>query len=294
MAAVTIPHARTLDTDVLRSFVAIAEAGSFTAAARQVHRTPSALSMQIKGLEGTLEQSLFVREARRVRVTEHGELLLSYARRLLQLNAEAVAHFLAPAVDGQVTLGLPDDLSRGVLPIALGQLARDHPQVQVNVVTGGSADLSARVENGTLDVALVTAGSDDVEANVQAIVHTEPMGWAALAHSRAAYRRPLPLAIANHGCVWRASALAALDAAGIDYRIAYCSESGAGQGAAAMADLAVAPLPMRLIEPPLVALRDLPVMANTRIALLEKAQASAAAGTLADCLRAAFARYQRS
>ncbi len=286
--------ARSLDTDVLRSFVAIAEAGSFTAAARQVHRTPSALSMQIKGLETTLEQSLFVRESRRVRVTEHGELLLSYARRLLQLNAEAVAHFLAPAVEGQVTLGLPDDLSRGVLPSALGQLARDYPQVQVNVVTGGSADLSARVNQGTLDLALVTAGSVDVEVDVQAIVHNEPMAWAGLPQGRAAHRRPLPVAIANHGCVWRASALTALDGAGIDYRIAYSSESGAGQGAAALADLAVAPLPRRLIEPPLMPLNELPAMADTRIALLEKTECSSAARALAGCLRAAFTPHQRN
>ena len=285
---------RTLDTDVLRSFVAIAEAGSFTAAARQVHRTPSALSMQIKGLEHTLAQTLFVREARRVRVTEHGEMLLSYARRLLQLNAEAVSHFLAPAVEGQVSLGLPDDLGRRVLPRALGQLAREYPQVMVNVVAGGSADLSERVAAGDLDLALISAGSNETDAHPGDIVATEHMVWVGLPDGRAAYRRPLPLALANHGCAWRASALAALDAADIDYRIAYSSESGAGQSAAALADLAVAALPAGLVGPPLVALRELPALAATHIALIRRPDAGTAADTLADCLHAAFNADQRN
>ncbi|AWN16717.1 LysR family transcriptional regulator [Salinisphaera sp. LB1] len=285
---------RTLDTDVLRSFVAIAEAGSFTAAARQVHRTPSALSMQIKGLENRLAQPLFVREARRVRVTEHGELLLSYARRLLQLNAEAVSHFLAPAIEGQVGLGLPDDLGRRVLPRALGQLAREHPQVTVNVVARGSAELSARVAAGDLDLALISAGSDDTDSGIEDIVATERMVWAGLPDGRAAHRRPLPLALANHGCAWRSSALAALDGANINYRIAYSSESGTGQSAAALADLAVAALPAGLVEPPLVALRELPALAATRIALIQRADAGTAAETLATCLRAAFDADQRN
>lgn len=86
-----------LDTDVLRTFVAIAESGSFTRAAQQVFRTPSALSMQIKRLEETLSQTLFVREARQVRMTPEGEVLLSFGRRLLKLNEEAVSQVLAPS-----------------------------------------------------------------------------------------------------------------------------------------------------------------------------------------------------
>src|SRR5699024_7858577 len=97
-----------LDTDVLRTFVTIAECGSFTRAARQVFRTPSALSMQIKRLEEMLGQTLFVREARQVRLTPEGEILLGYGRRLLKLNEEAVAQFLAPTISGRVGFGTTD------------------------------------------------------------------------------------------------------------------------------------------------------------------------------------------
>jgi len=103
-----------LDSEVLRTFVTIAESGSFTRAAQQLFRTPSALSMQIKRLEETLGQSLFIREARRVSLTPEGEVLLGYGRRLLKLNEEAVGRFLAPSLEGSVRLGTPDDVARAI------------------------------------------------------------------------------------------------------------------------------------------------------------------------------------
>ena len=123
-----------LDTEVLRSFVAIAESGSFTRAAKQVFRTPSALSMQIKRLEETLGHPLFVREARQVRLTPEGETLLGYGRRLLKLNQEAVSRFLAPSVEGTVRVGTPDDVGTRILPQVLSRFARSHPAVQVEVL----------------------------------------------------------------------------------------------------------------------------------------------------------------
>ena len=166
-----------LDTDVLRSFVAIAEYGSFTRAAKAVFRTPSALSMQIKRLETTLDQSLFVREARRVQLTAHGELLLRYARRLLQLNAEAVACFLTPALEGTVRIGTPDDVGTRVLPQVLSGFAASHPAVQVDVMAGVSRVMLERLDAGEIDLALVTAGSRDVDPERGEVVATEPLVW---------------------------------------------------------------------------------------------------------------------
>ena len=125
-----------LDSDLVRTFVAIAETGSFTRAARQVFRTPGALSMQIKRLEETLGKTLFVRDARQVRLTPEGEVLLSFGRRLLKLNEEAVAQFLAPSLEGRVRFGTPDDVGTRLLPGVLAQFARSHPAVQVDVVVG--------------------------------------------------------------------------------------------------------------------------------------------------------------
>jgi len=270
-APATLAAKPLLDTDVLRSFVAIAEHGSFTRAARAVFRTPSALSMQIKRLETMLGESLFIREARRVQLTAHGELLLRYARQLLQLNAEAVACFLSPALEGTVRIGTPDDVGTRVLPQVLGEFARSHPAVQVDVMTGASGPLIQRLDAGEIDLALVAAGSRDVEPERGEIVHTEPLVWAARSEGMARLREPLPVALAEHGCAWRALAVTALDRAGRPYRVAYSSEHSAGQRAAVLADLAVAPFPRSLADSPLLELVDdpqLPALADTHVALI--------------------------
>nr|WP_297459961.1 LysR family transcriptional regulator [uncultured Halomonas sp.] len=240
-----------LDSEVLRTFVAIAESGSFTRAARQVFRTPSALSMQIKRLEETLGQTLFVREARQVKLTPEGEVLLSYGRRLLKLNEEAVTHFLTPSLEGTVRFGTPDDVGSRILPRVLAQFARSHSAVQVDVVVGRSIDMLERLDKGELDLALVTAGTEGQGSTHGEIVHTEPLVWACLDGGVAHERSPLPLALANHGCAWRAMALSALDRSGVAYRIAYTCESCAGQEAALLADLAVTPLPLSMALPPI-------------------------------------------
>ncbi len=209
-----------LDTDVLRSFVAIAESGSFTRAANQVFRTPSALSMQIKRLEETLGQSLFVREARQVRLTPEGEMLLGYSRRLLRLNEEAVTQFLTPSLEGTVRFGTPDDVGSRILPRVLSQFARSHPAVQVDVMVGRSIDLLERLDKGELDLVLATAGNEGFPADRGEVVHTEPLVWVGREGGVALERSPLPLAMANHGCAWRRMALSALDESGLAYRIA--------------------------------------------------------------------------
>lgn len=280
-----------LDVDVLRSFVAIAESGSFTRAARQVFRTPSAVSMQIKRLEETLGQSLFVREARRVRLTPEGEMLLSYGRRLLKLNEEAVASFLAPSLEGTVRFGTPDDVGTRILPGVLSQFARSHPAVQVDVIVGRSADMIRQLDRGKLDMVLVTAGSRGLESGRGEVVHTEQLVWTGCEGGVAFQRQPLPLALAGHGCVWRSAALAVLDRAGLSYRIAYISEHCAGQEAVLQADLAVAPFPISLVQSPLQRLDQalgLPALGNYQIVLLRRDDLGPATEALAGHVIEAF------
>ena len=117
-----------LDLDVLRTFVAIAETGSFTTASSAVFRTPSAVSMQIKKLEDILGRTVFSRDARSVALTSDGEMLLGYARRLLAINREAVSKFIIPDISGVVRLGSPDDYGERVLPHVLKRFAQSHPR----------------------------------------------------------------------------------------------------------------------------------------------------------------------
>lgn len=144
-----------LDIDVLRTFVAIADTGSFSSAANAVFRTPSAVSMQIKKLEEQLGVAVFDRDARSVTLTGDGEILLGYARRLLALNREAVSKFVAPTVTGIVRLGSPDDIGECVLPLVLKRFAETHPGVTVDVVIDQSSNLRKRLDERRLDVTLV-------------------------------------------------------------------------------------------------------------------------------------------
>lgn len=278
-----------LDADVLRTFVTIAESGSFTRAARQVFRTPSALSMQIKRLEETLGQPLFVREARQVRLTPEGEVLLGYGRRLLKLNEEAVTQFLAPSLEGRVSFGTTDVVGSRILPGVLARFARSHPAVQVDVVVGNTATMVQRQEEGELDLVLITVGNDGQEPPGE-IMHSEPLVWAGREGGIAAQRAPLPVALANHGCVWRRAALEALDRAGVSYRIAYTCEHCAGQEAAMRADLAVSPFPPSLIQPPLRKLDHdaLPALADYHVALMRRPGIGSAAEALAGHIVDAF------
>ncbi|MCG2579291.1 MAG: LysR substrate-binding domain-containing protein [Marinobacter sp.] len=261
-----------LDTDVLRTFVAIAECGSFTRAAKQVFRTPSALSMQIKRLEEILGHVLFVREARHVRLTPEGEVLLGYGRRLLRLNEEAIQQFLTPTLEGRVSLGTSDDVGNRILPGVLAQFARSYPAVQVDVVVGSSKQHLERLDSGELDIALITIGNQGQEMRGE-VVHTEPLVWAGREGGIAANRSPLPVALASHGCVWRRTALRALDEAGMAYRVAYTCDNCFGQEAAMIADLAVAPFPLSLVRPPLRKLdrEGLPALGDYQIALVRGA-----------------------
>ncbi|WP_203299992.1 LysR substrate-binding domain-containing protein [Marinobacter sediminum] len=260
-----------LDNDVLRTFVAISECGTFTEAAKMVHRTPSALSMQIKQLEQNLGKSLFIREPRQVTLTAEGEVLLDYSRRLLRLNQEAVQHFIAPSLEGKVGIGTSDDVGTRILPEVLAQFARSYPAVLVDVVVGSSKQNLARLDSGNLDMVLVTVAKEGRESRGE-IIHDEPLVWAGREGSSAVLRTPLPIALAHEGCAWRQMTLEALDRAGKPYRIAYTCEHCSGQEAAMLADLAVAPFPKSLVRPPLkqIVSDDLPEIGSYQLALVRR------------------------
>lgn len=281
-----------LDNEVLRTFVTISECGTFTGAAKIVHRTPSALSMQIKQLEQKLGKCLFIREPRQVRLTPEGEALLGYSRRLLRLNEEAVRYFLAPSLEGKVGIGTSDDIGTRILPEVLSRFARSYPAVLVNVVVGSSKQNLERLDAGELDMALVTV-SDDVQRVRGEVVHEEPLVWAGHEESTAFLRSPVPLAVAHEGCAWRRMTLRALDKTGTPYRIAYTCENCSGQEAALMADLAIAPFPRSLVNSPLkeITNQNLPEIGSYQLALV-RLGTNPVSDALANHVKSAFVNRQ--
>jgi len=285
-----------LELDVLRTFVAIAETGSFTAAAGSVFRTPSAVSMQIKRLEEILGRPVFTRDARSVALTADGEVLLTYARRLLALNREAVSKFVLSEISGVVRLGSPDDFGERILPSVLKRFARSHPSIAVDVVIDLSTNLRRRMAARSLDITLLTC-TDALADTSAEILLSEPIVWAGAKGGCAHLREPIPVSLWEEGCVWRASALQALATADRQYRIAYMSAHTAGQRAAILADLAVAPLPKSFLGEDLVELTaddGLPAMGNYQIGMLVAADASAPVRAAADHIRATFDMFNEA
>ncbi|MEX0956115.1 MAG: LysR substrate-binding domain-containing protein [Rhizobiaceae bacterium] len=284
-----------LELDVLRTFVAIAETGTFTAAANAVFRTPSAVSMQIKKLEDTLRCAVFTRDARSVSLTTDGEILLGYARRLLAINRDAVSKFVVPDVSGVVRLGSPDDYGEQVLPGVLKRFANSHPAVAVDVTIDQSSKLRQKLSQGELDIALFTS-CKSIPAEAEVLLN-EPVVWAGAKGGSAYLRCPLPVSVWEEGCAWRADALEALGRDGHEYRIAYMSAHTAGQRAAILADLAVAPLPRSFIGNDIVALgpeHGLPELASYNLCMQMTSEPSAPVRAAADHIRATMETFREA
>ena len=142
--------ANMMDVDQLRTFVAIAESGSFTKAADIVHKTQSAVSMQMRKLEERLGRPIFVRDGRASKLTDDGERLLDYARRIVKLNVEALAAFDDKELVGRVRLGLPDDYADRYLPEIMARFSRAYPGVELTVMCEPSIELIERIDANEL------------------------------------------------------------------------------------------------------------------------------------------------
>lgn len=235
-----------LDSDLLRSFLAIVDCGNFTRAAERVGRTQSAVSMQIKRLEENLGKPLFHRDGRGVRLTDDGDMLVGYARRLIELNDKAVARFVQPELTGSVRLGIPDDYIARFLPPVLAGFSQAHPMVELEVRTDRSVVLDASLASGELDLALISCAVVD---DWGVLIHREPMVWVTSVHHLVHERSPMPVATTDPQCQMRRNALSALDDCGRDYRIAYISPSFLGLQSFVLAGLAVAAVPESSVAP---------------------------------------------
>jgi len=229
-----------IDPALWRSLVAVADHGGFTRAARRLNRTQSAVSMQIRRLEDATGLTLFQRGNAEVRLTRDGEGMLSYARRILALQDEALSAMAADdkagrRVAGLVRLGTMDDYATTFLPPLLARFRAAHPEVDIEVHTGLTATMHERVGRD-LDLLL---GMQPAGTGKGAVLRTEQPVWAIGRGSQAHRQDPLPLALYPQGCLFRAWAFRALDAAGRRWRLAYMSPSLGAVAAAAEAGLAV-------------------------------------------------------
>lgn len=228
-----------LDPDLLRTFVFIAEEGSFTRAGHRIGRTQSAVSMQIQRLESQLGQTLVARgRGGAVHLTSHGLFLLDRARELLAMNDDIWTSFRAPTVQGTVRLGTPDDYAFRYIPTILKRFAETHPSVEVDVLCLPSSDLVERLRAGELDLTLCSEGMQPPGVP-SVLLSRARLSWITSVRHAPHRQDPLPLALAADHCNWRQAAIQALEQAGRRYRIAYRSATQIGSQAPVMAGLAV-------------------------------------------------------
>jgi DNA-binding transcriptional LysR family regulator len=276
-----------LDTDQLRSFLAIVDSGSFTKAAERVHKTQSAVSMHIRRLEEQLDCALFVKQGRGARLTDEGEKLIEFARRIVQVEAGAFAALSRKGLRGSARLGIPDDYAESFLADILARFNRRHPLVEVSVNCEASTDLAPQVAAGALDLALIT---DHEGLKGLELLREEPLVWVAAERFQVEQGTPIPLALGSTTCCWRRATEEALSTAapGVTRARVY-SKNFSAIGTVLRAGLAATILPASLVGPGLKRLgraEGLPDLPLNRMGLIHApGRSSDEAKALADAIR---------
>jgi DNA-binding transcriptional LysR family regulator len=275
-----------LDLQLLRTFITIAECGGFRSASERLHATQSTVSQQIKRLEAELGRPLFRRTTRSVALTHDGEALLGPARRLLQHEEDLRRQLTSPRLSGTVRLGAVEEVASGALPATLGRFARLYPDVRLEVVVDVSAELIGQVDRNDLDLALAKRPWGTSRGRV---VWRDQLVWAASDTFELPADGTMPLALFRGSTVSRVAALEALRLSERPWKIVYTSPSLTGVRAAALAGLAVTPLPRSALCPGLRALpevRGIPSLPELEFVVVTKPNPDAATAELATLLAA--------
>ena len=230
-----------LDLDALRSFVVGIESGSFALAAKRLCRSTSAVSAQLKKLEMQCGVALVVKNGRRLALTQHGEIVLGYARRMLALNDEAQRALQGELLQGEIRIGMQEDFGESLMPGMLGQLKRHHPGLRISARIDRNHALLSGLAEKTLDMALMWQPDTPLQdarllgrCQLEWVYHRELDIDALLAQGE-----PLPLVMFASPCLMRARATACLDRAGIPWRVMFVSHSLSGIWAAVQAGLGI-------------------------------------------------------
>jgi DNA-binding transcriptional LysR family regulator len=270
-----------LDVDQLRTFIAISETGSFTKAAEVVNKTQSAVSMQMKRLEERLERPIFSRDGRASKLTEDGQRLLDYARRIVKLNVETLAAFSDAELSGRVRMGVPDDYADRYLPEIMARFSRGYPAVELSVICEPSVDLLERIDANEIDLAIIT---NCESKRASETFRRERLLWVTSNRHSTHLEERMPLALGRPSCTWRRVAIERLEAVGRPFRVLYSSSSAGAVAAAVLAGLAVSVLPESGLRPGMRVLSasdGFPDLPSCRIGLVRNAHESSA---LADAL----------
>lgn len=225
-----------LDSDLLRTFLAVADAGSVTDGAAHIHRSQSATSLQIKRLEAILGQPVFDRHGRGVVLSDTGRMLFPVAQEVTARLDAALREISQNDVSGKLRLGIPDDHGRKKLATIIATFTRDHPKVELEVTCALSTSFPVALDKGSLDLAVYEV---ERPSSHEEILYEDPTCWVSSAHRNFRADESLPVALFDHACWWRDAAITSLQTRGKPYRVVYSSQSVSGVIAAVEAGIAV-------------------------------------------------------
>jgi len=242
-----------LETDLLslRSLVAVVEEGGFSAAARRIGRTQSAISLQIAKLEDRIDTKLLERTSRSLSVTPAGEIFLSYARRILELSDEAMLAVTSPTEKTLLRVGFAEYLAPQHLPTLLARFRRAHPNCDLSLVLGGGSGMIESMNRGELDI--VFAGP---EADKGRLLWEENLVWTGSGNFTANSDEPVELVLMHAPCSYRQIAFDALTKAGKPWKLSIDANSVQAVQSAIRAGLGISVLPISAV------LDDMPLLDN--------------------------------
>ncbi|VWB42554.1 LysR substrate-binding domain-containing protein [Burkholderia lata] len=274
-----------LDTSLLHTFVAVADMRSFTGAGRRLNLSQSAVSAQIVRLEEQVGRALLVRNTRSVSLTEHGQMLLGYARAMLNLSEEARTRLGAGnAVDVTLRIGASEEVAGGWLPDVMRRHGVARRGLRLNLTVDVGDSLFRRHADGEFDLVI---GSRCAHTGQGATLWREPLVWAFARHEPLP-EGDVPLACFPDPCPYRGAAIKVLSLAGMRYRIACESPSVTGIRTIARAGIAIAPVPRSAIDDTLRELgvsEGLPALPEMEFVMMHDAEMPAAvefAATIVD------------
>ncbi len=226
---------RNLDMTALRAFVTVSDAGGVTKASGLLNLTQSAVSMQLKRLEESVGVALLDRSLRKLSLTNSGEQMLSYARRMLNLNDEVLARLTAKEYEGELVLGVPSDIVYPAIPQVLHRFHAAYPRMKVQLVSSYTSRLRRMLERGEVNLALTT--ESHLDAGGETLLERS-LVWVGAIEGQQWKERPLRLAF-EQLCIFRKPVQNALDRSGIGWEMAVESDSTRTIEATISADLAV-------------------------------------------------------
>lgn len=231
-----------LPIDLLQTFAIVAKTRNFTSAGKQIYRSQSAVSMQMKRLAETIGQPLFDIEGKTIHLSPMGDLVLEHAEKILQAHELAVNAIGQSKLQGRIRFGAPEDYASLIVPRILAGFAREHSDIRVDVICLPSVQLYAELLQGNLDLTICTALDIDGET-----LCNEPVVWVAGSDVDPRSYESIPLAVYGHDCIYRRWAIEALETSHLPFHIAYMSPSISGILATVRAGLAIAPVGLSVV-----------------------------------------------